>query len=281
MRAMLPSIESELGQPWILEYRPGAGGIIGHEFAARQAPDGYSILITLANSLVVAYTVRRSTPFDPVRDFTPISLGYESLGVIVAHPSFPPNDLKELVAWAKRNPGKGAWATSGLGSSWHINGELAKLHAGFDVLHAPFQGFGPMFPAIMGGQVQMAMFAHSVIHPMIGTGKVKLLGVTNTHPKFKPLVPAGVQTLADVVPGMQSMPDWVGLAGPAGLPDAVVKRVQAVYARALRTPQMLERWERDRTLVVGSTPEEMAQRLKEDLALVRQAVKEAGIPPLD
>lgn len=281
VRPLLPSIEIDLGQPVILEYRSGAGGVVGLEYVARQPADGYTLVIALANSWVVAPTVRRTTPFDPAKDFTPISLGYEPMGVIVAHPSFAPNDLKELVAWAKQNPGKGTWATSGTGSSWHINGELAKLRAGFDVLHAPYQGFGPMIPAILGGQVPMAMFAYSTVYPMLNAGKIKLLGVTNTHPMFKPLVPPGAQTLADIAPGWQTMPDWIGLAGPAGIPDPIVRRVNAAYVKALNGPEARERFLRDKTVLVGSTPEHFAERVKSDLALVARAMKDAGIPPQD
>jgi tripartite-type tricarboxylate transporter receptor subunit TctC len=278
MRLMLPTMEKELGQPWVFEYHSGASGIIGHQYVARQPADGSTFLITLANSMVVAAVARRSMPFEPERDFTPISIGYESIGVIVAHPSFAPNNLKEMVAWAKANPGRAAWATSGIASSWHINGEIAKKRGDFDVLHAPYQGFGPMIPAILGGQVQMAMISYSVIAPMIAAGKVKMLGVTNTDPRLKSMVPPGAMTLADIAPGMESMPDWVGLAGPAGVPDPLVRRVQAAYAKALRTPEMMERWQKDLTLPIGSTPEEFARRLREDLVLVREAVKLANVP---
>ncbi len=281
MRPLLPTMDRELGQPFILEYRSGAGGVVGHEYVARQPADGYTILITLANSWVVASMVRRTTPFDPAKDFTPISLGYESMGVIIGHPSFAPSDLREMAVWARQNPGKAAWATSGVGSSWHINGELVKLGAKFDILHAPYQGFGPMIPAILGGQVPLAMFAYSTVHPLITSGKVKLLGVTNSSPIFKSMIPPGVQTLADLVPGLQTMPDWIGLAGPAGLPEAIVRRVQGAYVKALNEPESRERLLRDKIVLVGSTPEQFAQRVKSDLALVARAVKEAGIPPQD
>lgn len=281
VRPLLPNMEKDLGQPLLLEYRSGAGGIVGLEYVARQPADGYTLLITLANSWVVAPTVRRSTPFDPAKDFTPISLGYEPMGVVVAHPSFGPNDLRELVAWAKQNPGKGTWATSGTGSSWHINGELFKLRAGFDVVHAPYQGFGPMIPAILGGQVPLAMFAYSTIAPNANAGKVKILGVTNSHPMFRPLIPAGMQALVDLAPGILTMPDWIGLAGPAGIPDPIVRRANAAYVRALNEPDVKERFLRDKTVLVGSTPEYFAERVKSDLALVARAVKEAGIPLQD
>jgi tripartite-type tricarboxylate transporter receptor subunit TctC len=281
VRPLLVTMEKELGQPLVMEYRSGAGGIVGLEYVARQPADGYTLLVTLANSWVVAPTVRRTTPFDPAKDFTAISLGYEPMGVIVAHPSFGPNDLRELVAWAKQNPGKGTWATSGTGSSWHINGELFKLRAGFDVVHAPYQGFGPMIPAILGGQVPLAMFAYSTINTLASSGKIKILGVTNANPMFKPLVPPGMQTLADLAPGLVTMPDWIGIAGPAGIPDPIVRRVNAAYVKALNEPDVKERFLRDKTVLVGSSPEHFAERVRSDLALVARSVKEARIPPQD
>jgi tripartite-type tricarboxylate transporter receptor subunit TctC len=280
-RLLMPTIEKELGQPWIIDYRPGATGLIGQEHVARQAPDGYTLLMTLANTWVVAPATRRKAPFDPVKDFTPISLGIEPMGVIVANNSFPPNSLKELVDWTRRNPGKAAWATSGIGSSWHINGEIAKRLGGFDVLHTPFQGFGPMVPAILSGQVQMGMFAYTSIYPLITSGKFKVIGVTNSTGPFKALVPPGVQGLADIAPNMQFVPDWVAFAGPAGIPDAIVRRLHAAYVKALNQPEMLERWEREKVLLVASTPEQLAQRVSSDFALVQRAVKETGVPLQD
>lgn len=281
MRPLIPAMEKELGQPLILEYRSGAGGVVGHEYVARQPADGHTIIITLATASVVASTVRRSTPFDVAKDFTHISLGYEAMGLIVAHPSFEVNNLTELVAWARKNPGKGTWATSGTGSSWHLTGELFKLRAGIDILHAPYQGFGPMVPAVLGGQVPMAMFSYSTIGAMVNAGKLKILGVTNPQPMFNAFIPPGMQTLADILPGMQPLPEWTGLAGPAGLPMPIVRRMQAAYVKALSEPEARERLIRDKIMPVGSTPEQFAERVKSDLVLVARAMKEAGVQPQD
>jgi tripartite-type tricarboxylate transporter receptor subunit TctC len=277
-RLLMPTIEKELGQPWIIEYRSGAGGVIGLDYVAKQPADGYTLLITLANSWTVAPAVRKQTPYNPLTDFSPISLGIEPLGLIVANPSFAPNNLTEMIAWAKANPGKGAWATSGIGSSWHMNGEMAKIGAGFDVLHAPYQGFGPMIPALLGNQVPMMMITWSVVHPMITSGKMKVLGMTNSDPKFKAIAPAGTQSFADVVPGYQAIPDWVGLAGPAGLPQPMVRRINAAYVKALHQPEVEQRMDTDKTLIVGSTPEELAARVRAEYARAQAAVKSAGIP---
>ena len=277
-RLLMPTIEKETGQPWILEYRSGAGGVIGLDYVARQPADGYTLLVTLANSWTVAPAVRKTTPYNPLTDFTPISLGIEPLGLVVAHPSFPGNNLTELIAYAKKNPGKVAWATSGIGSSWHMNGEMAKIGGNFDILHAPYQGFGPMIPALLGGQIPVMMITWSVVHPMITSGKMKVLGMTNSDPKFKAIAPPGTQSFADVVPGYQAIPDWVGLAGPAGLPPALVQRVHGAYVKALHQPEVEERMAIDKTLIVGSSPEELSARVKVEYARAQDAVKRASIP---
>lgn len=138
-----------------------------------------------------------------------------------------------------------------------------------------------MIPAVLGGQVPMAMFSCSTIGAMVNAGKLKILGVTNPQPMFNAFVPAGVQALADILPGWQPLPEWTGLAGPAGLPMLIVRRMQAAYVKALGEPESRERLMRDRITPVGSTPEQFAERVKSDLLLVARAMKEAGVPPQD
>ena len=253
-RQIMPTIEKELGQPWVIEYRSGAGGVIGHEYTARQPADGYTLAVTLGNSVTVAPGVRKHTPYNPLTDFTYISQGIEPLGLIVAHPSVPVNSLAELVDYAKKNPGKLTWATSGIGSSWHINGELAKLRGGFDVLHAPYQGFGQMIPALLGNQVPLMMITWSVVRPMIQAGKMKVVGITSTEPKLKAIAPPGAQAFDDILPGYQAIPDWVGLAGPAGLPEPIVRRIRDAYVKGFQQPEIVKKMDEDKQLIVLSTP---------------------------
>jgi tripartite-type tricarboxylate transporter receptor subunit TctC len=280
-RQIMPTIEKELGQPWVLEYRSGAGGVIGHEYTARQPADGYTLVVTLGNSVTVAPGVRKQTPYNPLTDFTYISQGIEPLGLIVAHPSVPVNSLAELVAYAKKNPGKLTWATSGIGSSWHINGELAKLRGDFDVVHAPYQGFGQMIPALLGNQVPLMMITWSVVRPMIQAGKMKVLGITNTEAKLKAIAPPGAQAFDDIFPGYHAIPDWVGLAGPAGIPGPIVQRIHAAYVKGFQQPDIMKKMEEDKQLIVLSSPEEFTARVRREVALVQNAVKTAGIPLQD
>jgi tripartite-type tricarboxylate transporter receptor subunit TctC len=276
-RLLIPTLEKELGQPWIIDYRPGATGIIGVDNVAKSPADGYSLMMCVAFSWVLQPAVRKVAPFDPIKDFTPISAIIEPLGVIVANNNFPPNNLTEMIEWTRRNPGKGAWATSGIGSSWHINSEVAKKLGKFDVLHTPFQGFGPMFPAVLNGQIPMGMFAYTSIYTMITSGKVKLLGVMTTEGPLKALALPGVQSLSEVAGGAQFVTDWLAVAGPAGLPDPIVRRVNAALRKAVATPEFVERTTREKALIIAGPPEQLAQRVRADFALSQRLVKETGI----
>ena len=226
-RLIAPGVEKELGQPWVLDYRPGATGLIGQDHVARSAPDGYTITYTLANTWVIATATRAKPPFDPVKDFSPITLTIDPMGILVANNNFPPNNLRDMVEWTKQNPGKAAWATSGIGSSWHINSEMAKKLGNFDVLHTPFQGFGPMVPAILNGQVPMGFFAYTSIHPMITSGKMKVLGIAGTR-RFS--VMPQVMTFGEQ--GFQGfdVDSWIGIYAPARLPP----ELQTAWVNAWR-----------------------------------------------
>ena len=280
-RLIAPGVEKELGQPWVLDYRPGATGLIGQDYVAHQAPDGYTLVYTLANTWVIAPATRAKPPFDPVKDFSPITLTIDPMGVLLANNNFPPNNLREMVEWTKQNPGKAAWATSGIGSSWHINSEMAKKLGGFDVLHTPFQGFGPMVPAILNGQIPMGFFAYTSIYPMVTSGKMKLLGMTNATGRFKDIAFPGVQSFTDIAPGIQFVPDWNAVAGPAGMPNELVRRIQAAIVKSMNAPEFQKRMVDEKVLVVGSTPEQLAARVSSDYALVQRVVKETQIPLQD
>jgi tripartite-type tricarboxylate transporter receptor subunit TctC len=276
-RLLMPTVEKELGQPWIIDYRSGASGTIGMDHTAKQAADGYTLAMVVGFSWVIQPAVRKVVPYDPVKDFTPISLLIEPLGVLVANNNFPPNTITEMIDWTRKNPGKAAWATSGIGSSWHINGEIAKKQGKFDVLHTPFQGFGPMIPAVLNGQIPMAMFAYTSIYPLITSGKVKVLGAMTTAGPLKQVALPGMQSLAEAAGGAQFVSDWVAVNGPAGLPEPIVRRVSAALIKSMAEPEFADRMKREAVLVVSSTPEQLAQRVRSDYALAQRLVKEAGI----
>jgi tripartite-type tricarboxylate transporter receptor subunit TctC len=281
MRLLVPGMEKELGQPVVIDYKPGASGMIGQEYVARAEPDGYTLLATASNPWVVTPAMRKKTPYDPIKDFTPISIVLEGVNLIVANPAFPASNVRELLDYAKKNPGKVAFATSGIGSFWHLDGELIKRLAGVDMLHAPFQGFGPMIPPVMSGQVQIGLITYQIAQGMLQAGKLKMIGILNTNARVKPLLPPGIQTVKEVLPAYESGASWTGYAGPANLPRPIVMRLNAAIVKTLNQPELQERFARDRAIATGSTPEEFAERIARDFAHSQKVVKEANIPLLD
>ena len=281
LRLLIPSIEKSLGQPLIIDYRPGAGGLIGTEHVARSAPDGYTLLVTVANSWIIVPALRKQTPYDPIKDFTPIGLMIDSVSLIVAHPSFPANNLAELLDYAKRNPGKVTYATSGIGAAQHIDAETIQRLAGIDWVHAPFQGFGPMIPALTGGQVPVGFITWAVAKGFISSGKWKLIAVTNSDAQSKAAAPPGAGFVDDAVPGFESMPAWMAMAGPAGLPRAMVTRLNDAIAKAQSEPNVVTRYADDKQLNIAASADEFERKVRSDYERVRKAIAAAKIPPQD
>jgi len=281
IRLLTNVMDSELGQPTILDYRPGASGIIGTDYVARAEPDGYTILATASNPWVVSPAMRKTTPYHPIRDFTPISIVIEGVNLIVANPSFPANNVSELLEYARKNPGKLSWSTTGIGSSWHLEVEHISHRAGVKILHVPFQGFAQMIPPLLTGDVPLALITYQIINKLVSAGKVKMIGVLSTNPKTRHLFPPGVQTVSEVLPGYQSAPSWIGFGGPAKLPRPIVMRLNAAIIKAINQPSVQKRFTADRIVATGSTPEEFAGRIRADFELALKVVKEASIPPTD
>ena len=197
------------------------------------------------------------------------------MGILVANNNFPPNNLTEMIEWTRRNPGKGAWATSGIGSSWHINSEMAKKLGKFDMLHTPFQGFGPMFPAILNGQIPVGMFAYTSIYPMITSGKVKLLGISSEKRNARlPEVPA----IAESYPGHVA-DTWNGLMAPAKTPSTVIDRISRELQKAMGEPAFVERIEKMGLDPVRHTPQEFAESIRVQVNTWREVIRKAGIKP--
>jgi tripartite-type tricarboxylate transporter receptor subunit TctC len=281
VRVLMPTLERELGQPWVLDYRTGAGGVIGQESIVRSAPDGYTLLATVSNPWIIVPALRRKPPYDPIADFTAITMLYDSVNVIVAHPSFPANSFRELIEHAKKNPGKVPFATSGIGSAQHIDGENIGRLGGVEMLHTPFQGFGPMIPAMLGGQVPVGFITYGIARQLVGGGKLKIVAMTNAVNLEKSYWLPGVQAVHEVVPGFVPMPAWQAFAGPAGMPRAITLRNQRAVAAALKDPAVMKQFDLDKMQGFGMAPEEFEKRIKAEFEMVKSAIKVAGIPPQD
>ena len=236
-------------------------------------------MATVPNPWINLPLLRKASPYDPLKDFTPITLLVEGGDLIVSAPSFEPNNLRELIAYAKANPGRVAYATSGIGGGQHLDGETISRMTGTGLVHIPFQGFGPMIPALMTGQVPIGFINLNAVGGMVRAGKLKVLGSLD---KVRPAVlPSDVQLIRDVLPGFVGAPLWVAVVGPAGLPGPVVNRVNDAFIKALNTPEVRARYQADGFHIIASGPEESARRLRADFELVRNAIQAAGIPPLD
>ncbi len=279
IRQIMPYMDQDLGQPTVIDYRPGASGMIGTEYVARAEPDGYTLLATASNPWVVTPAMRKQTPYHPVRSFTPIStVSQGGVNLIVANLDFPPNTPEEMFAYAKKFPDKVAWATSGLGSAWHLDAENMNVLAGTKILHAPFSGFGPMIPAVVSGQVQMALIPYQYIQPMLAARKVKIIGIMSTEAKARALAPPGIQFVKDALPAYEAGPSWIGIGGPAGMARPVVMRLNQAINKAVQQPKVQEVFAPFKTIIAGSTPEEFAERIRDDFERSVGIVKAAGIP---
>lgn len=224
----------------VVENKAGAGGNVGTDQIAKAAPDGYTLGLSAVSSLAIAPTLQPKLPYNVERDLTPISLVGVARGALVAHPSAPFNDLKGLIAYAKANPGKLAYGSSGVGTSNHLQGEYLSMRAGIELLHIPYKGTAPLAQDLLGGAIPMA-FESSLVTagPNVKTGKLKAIAIT-AHGRA-PLLP-NVPTMEEQGVTPFDMPTWFGLVGPANLPKALVTRLEKVLAEGLKTSAMQERF---------------------------------------
>jgi tripartite-type tricarboxylate transporter receptor subunit TctC len=274
-RQLAERLQETLGQPVLVENRPGAGGIAAMEATARSAPDGHTIAITTFVEMTVNPWMFDRLPYDPARDFSPVTVLYVGPQMLVAHPSFPANNLQELVRMAKGQPGRYAYGTSGVGRPPHIFGERFKHVSGIALTHVPFRGGPPLMQAVLAGEVPLAFEGTSVTVPQVKAGRLKAIAVTGDR-RLAAL--PDVQTFAEAgIPGMGLA--WVGLVAPAGTPEAAIQRLQKEIATALAAPNIRAAYDTAGRTPVGNSPEEFARMIRRELAEWRDVVKEAGIKP--
>jgi tripartite-type tricarboxylate transporter receptor subunit TctC len=260
-----------LGQSVVIENRAGAGGSIGAEAAAKAAPDGYTLFEGTGSTHGTNPSVYKKLTYDPIKDFTPVTLMVSTPYTLVARVNFPAKTTADLVAWAKANPGKLNFATYGAGSSNHLPMELLKAMTGIEVAHIPYKGAAPAVTALMAGEVDVIFDVISTSGPHIKAGKLKFLGIAN--PKRTSLAPE-VPTLNESgVPGFEAG-TYFGIFGPAGMPRPIVDRLNREFVRALRQPEMVTRLGDMGYEVIGSTPEELgsfvAREVNRWITLVRE-----------
>ncbi len=272
-RAIANALSESLGQQFLVDNRPGASQAIGMQAAAKSPADGYTMVYGSVTSLAINPAVTKDLPYDPVKDFAPVSLCVTTPLFMVVHPSVPAKNVKELIALAKRQPGKLSFASGGAGSSNHLAGELLKLLAGVDLLHVPYKGAGPAMVDVMAGHVDMMLGAAGLAEAR--AGRVKVLGVTSAKrspqaPELPTLSEAGVKGYEATI--------WFGLLAPAGTPQLIVGRLSQEIGKTLQQKTMRERF--NTVDLTPTTPEGFAEHIKREMPKWRKVVTEAKITSL-
>jgi tripartite-type tricarboxylate transporter receptor subunit TctC len=273
-RALANELGRNLGRTVIVENRPGAGGNIAADAVAKSAPDGNTLLMSYTSHAINA-TLYPSLPFDPVKDFTPLTCVAKAPSILVANPKVPVNSLRELIAYAKAHPGQLNFAVGGIGSSLHLAGDAFKMESGTFIVNIPYKGTAPAIQDVLAGQVQL-MFAPMVSgQAQVKAGKLKALGVTSARrlPQF-PDVPA----IAEVLPGYE-MTAWFGLFGPGHMSPELTKRISDAARQAIASPDVRKRLETDGAVPVGDSPEEFGRFVRSEIVRLGKVVKFSGAKP--
>ncbi|MCX7196977.1 MAG: tripartite tricarboxylate transporter substrate binding protein [Proteobacteria bacterium] len=272
-RLLAPRFGEALGQTMVIDNRGGAGGNIGTEVAARAAPDGYTLLMgnVAPNAINVSLA---PVPFDPVRDFAPISQVAITPNVLVVHPSLPVKTVKELLALARSKPGALAFPSAGNGTSSHLAGELLKNLARIDMLHVPYKGGGAALADLMGGQVQLMFATTPAAMPLVKAGRLRAVAVTTrvrsqALPELPTMIEAGV-------PGYEAA-TWYGLLAPAATPRGVIDRMHAETVKIIGTPDMREKLIAQGFEPVGSSPAEFAAYIQAQIETWAKVIRAAGL----
>ena len=271
-RVLAQKLSEQTGQSFVVENRTGAGGNVGIAYAAKTRPDGYTLMLTADSAQVINPALYPKTGFDPVKDFDPVAPVAKAGYVLVAHPSFPGNNVADLVQQAKPQPGKFSIASAGNGTLNHLIGEMLGKATGIDLVHIPYKGSSAAATDLVAGQVQVSVQSLPSSIAFIRSGKMKVLGVVN--PKRLPALP-DAPTIGETVKGFGTTP-WYGVFAPAGTPKHIVTQLNAAIAKALESKDAQERLAGVGCEPYKSTPEQFAQLVRDDLPRWAKIVKESG-----
>ena len=271
-RVVAARLSQLLGQSVIIDNRAGAGGNVGTAFVAKAKPDGYTLLAQADSAQVINPWLYKNTGFDPVKDFVPVAPLAHAGYVLVANPSFPANNIKELVALAKANPGKYHIASAGNGTLNHLIGEMLEKAAGIDLTHVPYKGSAAAATDVVGGQVPLSVQSLPSSISFIKAGKLKVLGVVNE--KRVAALP-DTPTIGETIKGFGKTP-WYGLFAPAGTPPAIVAQLQAAVTKALDDREVIDRLAGAGTEPFKGTSAQLGTLVQNDLAMWKQVVADTG-----
>jgi tripartite-type tricarboxylate transporter receptor subunit TctC len=273
-RLMASRMTEMSGQSFLVENRSGATGVIGTEYVARAAPDGTTLLLNTL-PFVVNVPLMGKVPYDPVRDFTPISLVATSPAMLVVHPSVPARNLKELIALARAKPGRMTFSSSGSGSNPHIPAEFMKQVTKTDIVHVPYKGGGPALTAVLGGEVDMSFISLVAVLPHIESKRLRAIAVTSL--RRVPLAP-DVPTMAESLPGFE-FSGWFVLMAPANTPASFVTPMNQLAVKAMQSPEMRDRLTKEGAEALGTPPDQVTALLKSELVRWTRLIRENNIKP--
>jgi tripartite-type tricarboxylate transporter receptor subunit TctC len=260
-------------QPVVIENKPGAGTAIAAEAAAKAAPDGYTLSLAPAGQLTVLPHLNKSLPYDPVKDFAPVSLLASVPYVIGARPALAADNVKELVALAKKDPGKLTYSSCGNGTLCHLTGELFKSQTGTDLLHIPYKGSAPAVTALLGGEVDLAFDTLTVLAPQAKAGKIKALAITSSE--RSPLLPNVPTASESGLPHFEAS-SWFGLVVPAATPKEIVRQINAELKKIAQLPDVREKLASQGLDTLNSTPEKFEEIIRDDYAKWGKVVRASG-----
>jgi tripartite-type tricarboxylate transporter receptor subunit TctC len=275
-RLVALKLTESLGQPVVVETQTGAGGMMGAEMVAHAGPDGHTLLLASVSQHVMRLYIARSTPYDPVKDFAPITMVGETLQCIVVNSTLPVNSLREFIDYARGNPGRISYATSGIGTGNHLSGVLIGQLTGIEMIHVPFKTGAQATTSVVGGQVPMAFAILATAMPQLRAGKLKVLAVVNdARYHGMPDIPS----VREVVPGFQAPPYWFGFFTRSGTPQPVIARLHTEIVKIITPPDVRAKLDEIGFAVIANSPEEFAARIRRDMEVVSKVVKAANIQP--
>ena len=275
-RLVAPRLSEALGQTVIMDNRSGANGTIGSAVVAHAAPDGYTLLAATPASHVTAVHLMKDLPFDPVKDFTPIMAAAEPVTALVVNAELPVNSVPDLIAYAKANPGKLSYGSSGVGSIFHLTGELFNRTAGVSITHVPYRGVTQPMQDVAAGHIQLLHISLSSARGALTSGKAKVLAILESGRYAKlPNIPS----MREIIPSFRKPSTWFGFFGPAKMPPNIVARLNTEMRNAITAPEARVKLEESDLTIIAGTPDEFASLQKDGIEQFGEIIRAAGIEP--